>query len=326
MVNDIGPNDSLAELLQAFTGTVESLRGQLGEVAQDLTDCSTTLQEKSDGAHADLELLSQETDEWSGVLDGASDALQDQLDGFDEHLAHVDGTFERLSHEFVEAQTHFVEQLEANRELAESGTRAVMGGVRELEDASAECHRRVDTVLEMKQRSWQHLEESLSAARHAQRSARGEAEAVLNGYAEEIGVVLTDTVTQLFTSLYEGLDEALNIGVLEGFGSFEGALTRLFEGFLQDSLEFADSLTTAVGEIMLNTAHSLVDETYHALEASFEDLLLGLVSRLVQEVAASLAVMGIGAGISAVLGALLPIIAAAKSVIAALNDLIDVVA
>ncbi|OIP30613.1 MAG: hypothetical protein AUK47_24705 [Deltaproteobacteria bacterium CG2_30_63_29] len=128
MVNDIGPNDSLAELLQAFTGTVESLRGQLGEVAQDLTDCSTTLQEKSDGAHADLELLSQETDEWSGVLDGASDALQDQLDGFDEHLAHVDGTFERLSHEFVEAQTHFVEQLEANRELAESGTRAVMGG------------------------------------------------------------------------------------------------------------------------------------------------------------------------------------------------------
>ncbi len=167
------------------------------------------------------------------------------------------------------------------------------------------------------------LETDLDHARSGVGEHHASARMALEHAASETGHRHTDETQSAFEHLVDALDARCRHVVDGAFNAMDERIAHAFEETEREVERHGSALESGISRLVLESASRISHEALSEVRRGFEDVMRHGIETLAEEAAAQMVSMTAGASITATLTPILPALAAARTVVHAVNSVID---
>lgn len=306
-VTDLGVKEDAMEEKQAL---IEAFNAELKELKAELEEAKNHVIETVEQRLSSLEDTKTQALE---AVDGVKEEAEECATALAEK---IQSTIEERKEQLVTKAEESAERIVAGfTSLADQGFQLTQEAVDGITSRVEELSQRTqDTFDQLGSKVQDFTSSCVSTAETTQQVFSDVFENVTGNFTE-----LRDTAFSTFTEAagsiggdIEGTFEQLNTDVNAGFENLFGVMVNL-----------GDQLTERAAEIVSDTIQLVADEVQTRIQAEFERVVVEAVEGLITDFGVSAAMMAAGSAVTAAISPYVPALAAAKSAVQVINDLLD---
>lgn len=285
-----------AQLRQGFDPILEemeAIRSLVEELDADAARTATEVGERCEGVKTEVDALGSEAEQALSATEEAGSSCEEELTG---------------------AGAEFRSQ----RETAGTAINQLTETVQQQQESISRSRERHDQVST-------NFRTALKAQQSLLEVAHRESEEALRRFQEDLGADMQPEMESAFEDFEQTAEEVEEDSLLAGLGEMSSSLGALLEGFSSLSLETASAWAEEAVKAISDVAEHILDTLLDAIREGFRELVEEVIKEMIEEMVEQAAMMAIGAEVTAVLGPLLPELAAAKLLLGAINDFLDAI-
>jgi chromosome segregation ATPase len=303
-----------AENLTQLLNTLDQAYDEIGAICEEMESnedlneltntVSTALSDFWEALEANQQELQSGQESSATALDGLQEAIATMESQVDEFAQSMEAASSTLETEIGNNRTEFDGDItEAKEGMAEA--KAL------LEKLEAELTQAWETV----EQAFTDTAESVSQLQESFEAHKTDTEGQFEQLSTDIGETLKGTLADLLEQFNDQLSGAQTDAITDCFGGMEEELTTAYSDFCEQADAIADDLINRAAEILSNVADHFENSLSSELEQIFQDAIEDAIKALAEEIAESLALMGVGVSVTTVIGPLVPAIVVAKELL-----------
>jgi ElaB/YqjD/DUF883 family membrane-anchored ribosome-binding protein len=303
-----------AENLTQLLNTLDQAYDEIGAICEDMESneelneltntVSTALSDFWEALEANHQELHSGQESSTTALDGLQEAIAEMESQMDDFAQLMEATSSTLETEIGNSRTEFEGDItEAKEGMAKA--KAL------LEKLEAELTQAWETV----EQAFTETAESVSQLQERFEAHKTDTEGQFEQLSTDIGETIKGTLADLLEQFNDQLGGAQTDAITDCFGGMEEGLTTAYSDFGEQAEAIADDLINRASEILSNVADHFENSLSSELEQIFQDAIEDAVKALAEEIVESLALIGVGASVTSVIGPLVPLIVAAKGLL-----------